>query len=441
MIRDRRAMPRYACPFTYLSLDTENGGILVNLSDGGLAFQAISPVQVGQKIQLRMELPGSKVPITSEGQVAWTDESGEIAGARLLNFSPEGRTLLRNWLASEKVNQASSQKSAALPKTAKADSEPKAVPADSENAAVQDEVPIEAGKADEVGELRSAFQFKTIETETRTWVSAARTQLGKLSKREKITAVAGGVSLVFLILLAGLYSYGRHSAFQVAQQRIEASLGQFKKNALEDGTVPAWVRRALSNNDSSAEQTKLSPPADNKKVAGASTRSKDKTEKTTLTRAPATPALEQVLVPSAPPLAMWRFRIQGNRQTLIVRANPTRPIPFQWATPDTSLRLLRTADSSGTLSSELSGRAPEIYQTPAYPPVALQSEIDGSVVVLANIDKDGAVSGLNLLSGNSVLAAAVMDAVRHWRYKPYVENGKPVAGDIRIKVTFNILPH
>jgi TonB family protein len=443
-------MPRYSCPFTYLSVGTENGGILMNLSEIGLSFQAMSPVQVGQKIQLRIVLPGSKVPITPEGQVVWTDEPGEFAGARLLNVSSEDRTLLRSWLASEKVNQAPSQKPNALPNATKADSDSTFAPADSGNVEVPDDagmVSADAGKQDdELGVLRSAFQFRTIESETRTWLSAAIARVRNLTHRQKLIGTTGFTGLAFLILLSEAYFYAGRGVFQSAERGIEASLQQFKKDAVEGGAVPAWVTRALSRTESSTEEPKPYLPDPRKKTAGSRTASKNHREAEIVpsrnnVALNSESVLDQATVPSAPPLALWLFRVQGNRQTLLVPANPTRPIPFQWELPATSLRLLGEAESAKTLSSELFGRAPELYEPPSYPSLALHTDAAGSVELLATIAKDGSVNGMNLVSGNSVLAAAVMDAVRHWKYKPYVENGIPVEGNVRIKVTFSMLPH
>jgi TonB family protein len=59
-------------------------------------------------------------------------------------------------------------------------------------------------------------------------------------------------------------------------------------------------------------------------------------------------------------------------------------------------------------------------------------------VVQATVNKDGAVREVNVLSGDSLLAAAVTDAVKRWKYEPNTDNGKPIEGDIRVKVTFAI---
>ena len=60
---------------------------------------------------------------------------------------------------------------------------------------------------------------------------------------------------------------------------------------------------------------------------------------------------------------------------------------------------------------------------PTYPVVAREARIHGIVVLTAIIDKDGNVERLRLVSGNPLLAPAAIDAVKQWRYKPFLLNG------------------
>jgi len=75
---------------------------------------------------------------------------------------------------------------------------------------------------------------------------------------------------------------------------------------------------------------------------------------------------------------------------------------------------------------------------PAYPPLARQARIQGSVVLQAEISKDGAIQNLQLISGHPMLAPAAIEAVKQWRYKPYYLNGEPVAVETQITVNFTL---
>ena len=75
---------------------------------------------------------------------------------------------------------------------------------------------------------------------------------------------------------------------------------------------------------------------------------------------------------------------------------------------------------------------------PAYPPLARQARIQGTVMLQAEISKDGSIENLRLISGHPMLAPAAIDAVRQWRYKPYMLNGEPVAVETTVMVNFTL---
>jgi TonB family protein len=75
---------------------------------------------------------------------------------------------------------------------------------------------------------------------------------------------------------------------------------------------------------------------------------------------------------------------------------------------------------------------------PIYPPEAKVKGIQGSVVLEATIGKDGKVENLQLLSGEPILAAAAMDAVRTWQYSTTLLNGDPVEVVTNVDVNFTL---
>jgi len=78
-----------------------------------------------------------------------------------------------------------------------------------------------------------------------------------------------------------------------------------------------------------------------------------------------------------------------------------------------------------------------IYRVqPAYPPLARQARIQGQVVLRAMISREGAIENLQILTGHPLLAPAAVDAVRQWRYRPYVLNGEPVEVETQVTVNF-----
>ncbi len=77
---------------------------------------------------------------------------------------------------------------------------------------------------------------------------------------------------------------------------------------------------------------------------------------------------------------------------------------------------------------------------PTYPRNALTMGIEGNVDLMATISKDGDIKDIKVLSGDSQLSRAAVQAVKQWKYKPYLLNGEPVEIQTQITVEFK-LPH
>jgi len=75
---------------------------------------------------------------------------------------------------------------------------------------------------------------------------------------------------------------------------------------------------------------------------------------------------------------------------------------------------------------------------PVYPPLARQARIQGTVLLQAEISKDGTIENLRLISGHPMLAPAAIEAVKQWKYKPYILNGEPVEVETQIQVNFTL---
>jgi protein TonB len=93
----------------------------------------------------------------------------------------------------------------------------------------------------------------------------------------------------------------------------------------------------------------------------------------------------------------------------------------------------RLAISSGVMAgNKLSGA------TPQYPAIARVARVDGTVVLAATIARSGAIENLHVVSGPPLLTSAAVDAVRTWRYRPYLLNGEPVEVETTVRVVFHL---
>ncbi len=75
---------------------------------------------------------------------------------------------------------------------------------------------------------------------------------------------------------------------------------------------------------------------------------------------------------------------------------------------------------------------------PEYPPLARQARIQGMVVLKVQISKTGDVENMQLISGHPMLAPSAIDAVKQWKYKPYLLNGEPVEVETNVTVNFTL---
>ena len=92
----------------------------------------------------------------------------------------------------------------------------------------------------------------------------------------------------------------------------------------------------------------------------------------------------------------------------------------------------------------LSSGAGELDSPPAIsvdPLLVKQQTLEGAVVLLARIDKDGNIQNLQAISGPEILFAAAREAVKQWRFKPYYQSGQAVETEAQITVKFAISAH
>lgn len=75
---------------------------------------------------------------------------------------------------------------------------------------------------------------------------------------------------------------------------------------------------------------------------------------------------------------------------------------------------------------------------PIYPQMAKIAHVQGDVVLQALISKTGTIENLRAISGHPILIQAAMDAVRQWRYNPWVLNGEAVEVETTITVKFHM---
>jgi hypothetical protein len=89
----RRKIPEH---LTYIGLPLNNGGIVLDISEGGLGFHSIAPIVADGPIAFRFSVDSAK-RVKAVGELAWIDETGRTGGLRFTELPDEIRESIRAW--------------------------------------------------------------------------------------------------------------------------------------------------------------------------------------------------------------------------------------------------------------------------------------------------------------------------------------------------------
>lgn len=109
------------------------------------------------------------------------------------------------------------------------------------------------------------------------------------------------------------------------------------------------------------------------------------------------------------------------------------PVPQSIANPQPIFPLVALPVSQGVTGGRLSRKI-----DPVYPSEARVQRVEGAVMLDALVGEDGNVREVTVTSGPPVLAKAAIQAVRQWRYQPFLLNGKPVSIHNQITIQFKL---
>src|ERR1700692_3891553 len=94
---ERRHTPRTKLvEIAYIGMGPENGGLVLDVSDGGLSFHSVAPVQPAETIHFLLSSRGQN-RIEGTGEVVWTNEMRTVCGLRFTSLSSGAREHLNNW--------------------------------------------------------------------------------------------------------------------------------------------------------------------------------------------------------------------------------------------------------------------------------------------------------------------------------------------------------
>jgi PilZ domain-containing protein len=104
---NRRRYPRYPLrSLSYVKLDQTNGGIIRDLTESGIAIQAVAPLQPDREVRIAFDLISPRVRVETFARVSWSDANGQ-GGLQFSGLPPRTQRALRDWLLTQMLSAAS----------------------------------------------------------------------------------------------------------------------------------------------------------------------------------------------------------------------------------------------------------------------------------------------------------------------------------------------
>jgi Gram-negative bacterial TonB protein C-terminal/PilZ domain len=465
--RDRRQHSRTTTSLTFVELGDSNGGIVLNISEGGLAMTAAA-VLVGERLpRIRFQLPEHVHWLETSGRIVWLSESKKEAGIQFDDLAEEDGHQIKQWISSRASPSEIEDPTRTIRKSGKPIEFPspsatvKVTPElemveDIEQWQFEDLFPSESVPRLET-QVPSAFPVRPPSTQADGHTDDSLPAMAWQSRNDRVDAGSVHRNKLRLAAFGGLV-VATSFAIGVAlgPGPSERLLGSIEKLMPNRSHPTSGV--AILPADSVVERSSPSP-------VGAPERRAD-----TPTRPPRTPASA---VPSGSTV--------GNKGTLVIHRTPSdaprvtrsaenktmtldqrrEPIlvtapsegdrPFLLTVPEKAV----SASSSFAISSQSSVLVPpeagpsSLHQPerlllgslishvePQYPPGRDQIEIEEIAKLRATVGENGQITEVKRISGPMPLITAAMSAIRQWRYTPTLLNGRPVRTEEDVTIEF-----
>lgn len=446
----RRRYPRYqlAVPF---DLTVFRPGSVICLSgesqdvgEGGLRGVISGAALPGERVELTMVLPTSPQPLTMRAVVR--HESGLHCGFEFLSLEQHQREQLQQLAADPGwrnvlINETEWEHGleplphSAVPLCPNCGQElPEEIPVCLTCGMPRSEEAVEPEIAPEPEALASAAPASD-KQETR--------------KRRSGPVMDSVVAVVFLVTLSiGLWQWMQTPAGAGREAQPSPVTVELENVFLRplpasvskaSGTAESRSSRALSATESLVSAVVGNPFASRR--SGPSTPGSAAAEPVSRTEAPVT--RQDAPEPSRAPVESARSENTPPASAVeqSAPALPSSPLPGPApASPSNDSASENNSAAGAPASEEPSGSdlASMLLQKvlPVYPAAARRQGVQGQVVLKALIGKDGTIAELRPVEGPEALTAAAMDAVQHWRFRPYQLQGKPVEVETDIRVNF-----
>lgn len=476
----RRFVRQRVRSLAYLDVGPDNGGIVLNLSENGIALQAVNPFIDQTRVSLRIERSKSRKRIEASAEITWLSDSKREAGLQFVELSDDARVEITDWVSAEadagvqrslddsaspQIRQVPSKSISQEPSrlrekwsimlgdsTSEMSLENQKAPNPLPNSSIgrrnlesqPDTSPPEtfptdpanhpASSATVIQPLPSNGNNEPPEVPVRELNSTLRQFLaGRSRKWWAIAAPCGCITLVFLFLGMAMTRGLLHDRLS----KLSVDESARAANAARSSPVPPGPssQGAGSRSEASASKTRH---IDVGKVARASRvedPGKDKDENPQPdSRAGET---DSPVAELSSPIDSQQPNTKSDSQNVSV---PSRPV-LSVQPPDAHNL---TADplavkASSPASANRRNDCYLIYRVePLYPREAKEQRIEGTVTIHLLIGADGRVRSLRELSGPGPLVPAALAAARDWRFIPALLNGVPIDAEQDVNIAFRL---
>ena len=132
-------------------------------------------------------------------------------------------------------------------------------------------------------------------------------------------------------------------------------------------------------------------------------------------------------MPCVPISALYNASV-NRHWTLLVFVLAASRLIAQSVTPESQKNIASPKTKPGAAATADSAALVPVHViSPSYPFVeGSLANLKGLVVLRAMIAETGDVESIAIVSGDPVLAQAAVDAVKEWKFRPFIKNGKPV---------------
>jgi len=257
-----------------------------------------------------------------------------------------------------------------------------------------------------------------------------------------------GVAAGVVIAAAGYFGWThfKGSASPAAQPVAVSTPAPTPASAPAKPSAQPSTPSTASNVPASNPQADVTPPTRSKTPAPEPeliAESRPSTRSTAASPAPAKPV--ETETPETTALVVKGGKVPTAAKPAAAPDAPAPSLAGMGAPTNTSLPNLGTTTSAVKPKLQMVSVSQGVSQgllykkvAPAYPPNALRMHVEGAVELQATISKNGDITNIKIVSGDPQLAKAASDAVKQWKYKPYLLNGEPVEIQTGVTVNFKL---